>query len=92
MEQEELIDRLVMLIDERTDENERLRRELAYEKERSQRLKDSLDYARDQTLFSSRACPLCTYRGGIFIKRCNLHAEIDELRRRLGEKGDVHSD
>lgn len=44
---------------------------------------EAIDYMRNHwTPVSARACPLCEYKDGVFIKACRLHARILELETR----------
>lgn len=41
-------------------------------------LREDLHFAAVQTGVEARACPLCTYENGKFIKHCSLHEQIHE--------------
>jgi len=48
-------------------------------------LKAALEWAKVYDPFSLRACPLCTYMDGTFVKPCSLHAEIAALKAKMEE-------
>jgi hypothetical protein len=50
------------------------------------RLRETIEFARTQTGYEARMCPLCHYENGVLIGPCSLHAEIKRLRALLDEK------
>lgn len=56
------------------------------------RLKAELEKARTYTGFEGYPCPLCEYKDGVFIKNCEMHSQIAELKAELekAEKWEVH--
>lgn len=56
-------------------------------------LKETLTFAAQYKGIEGRSCPLCKYEAGIFIGRCQMHKDMDEmmieinrLRRKAGEE------
>lgn len=65
-------------------ENTDLRAALAEAQEMKKELTAERDFARDALRFArgykgieARACPLCTYINGVFIKYCRMHEDMD---------------
>ena len=52
-------------------------------REQNLQLQDDLHFAATQSMFSARACPLCNYDEGQFLRRCALHERIHELEEAL---------
>lgn len=59
--------------EELVTELNRLSKELAEHKE-------TLEFAAQYKGFEGRSCPLCKYEDGVFIERCQMHADMDILR------------
>lgn len=45
---------------------------------RIKELEETIEFARNYSGFEARACPLCTYENGKFIKRCRMHEDMDK--------------
>lgn len=57
----------------------------------NEELRDKLNLARAYRGLEARACPLCTYENGKFIKACSMHEQIEELRKQLADtQQDLH--
>lgn len=46
-------------------------------------LQDVLGHLRGISDLDSRPCELCVYAGGVFVRRCSMHAAIDGLRAEI---------
>jgi len=53
-------------------------------------LEESLELARNYKGFEARACPLCEYKNGKFIKYCSMHSRIKELEDEQTERAADH--
>ena len=60
---------MAMGISELESENATLRTRLAA-------VEESLEFARNYSGIEGRPCPLCTYEDGVFIKSCQMHADL----------------
>ena len=51
-------------------------------------LKQQLERAKTYVGVEGYHCPLCEYKNGKFVKSCQMHADIEQLKRQLVEADD----